>query len=54
MFSGQLAHPGTIPGAVESRLPLLAAKDVPRAGVLGRLRGAAQRLGSRAIAAVGS
>lgn len=44
----------TIPGAVESRLPLLAAVDVPRAGVLGRLRGAAQRLGSRAIVAVGN
>ncbi|HRO15197.1 MAG TPA: D-alanyl-D-alanine carboxypeptidase family protein [Paracoccus sp. (in: a-proteobacteria)] len=44
----------TIPGSVESRLPLLAAADVDRAGVVGRLQNAALRLGRRAIAAVGN
>ncbi|GLS81533.1 D-alanyl-D-alanine carboxypeptidase family protein [Paracoccus marinus] len=45
----------TIPGTEGARLPLLAASDVPRAGVVGRLQGAAMRLGRRAVdAAVGS
>ena len=45
----------TIPGTEGARLPLLAVSDVPRAGVVGRLQGAAMRLGRRAVdAAVGS
>ena len=43
----------TIPGTAGARLPLLAATDVPRAGVLGRMQGAAMRLGRRAIDAAG-
>lgn len=41
-----------IPGAGQSRLPLLAAEDVDRAGVVGRLQNAALRLGERAVHAV--
>lgn len=41
-----------IPGAGQSRLPLLAAEDVARAGVVGRLQSAATRLGQRAVQAV--
>ncbi len=44
----------TIPGAGESRVPLIAATDVAEAGFLGRMQGAAMRLGQKAIAAVGS
>ena len=40
-----------IPGAGQSRLPLLAADDVARAGVVGRLQNAAMRLGERAVQA---
>ncbi|SMO34850.1 D-alanyl-D-alanine carboxypeptidase family protein [Paracoccus laeviglucosivorans] len=40
-----------IPGAGQSRLPLLAAEDVARAGVFGRLQNAALRLGERAVQA---
>ena len=43
----------TIPGSVESRLPLLAANEVTRAGFVGRMQNAALRLGRRALAAVG-
>lgn len=43
----------TIPGAVESRLPLVAASDVAEAGVMGRLENAARRLGQRALSAIG-
>ncbi|MFT4014014.1 MAG: D-alanyl-D-alanine carboxypeptidase family protein [Paracoccus sp. (in: a-proteobacteria)] len=41
-----------IPGAGQSRLPLLAAEDIARAGVVGRLQNAAVRLGHRAVQAV--
>ncbi|WP_134678880.1 D-alanyl-D-alanine carboxypeptidase family protein [Paracoccus ravus] len=41
-----------IPGAGLSRLPLLAADDVGRAGVFGRLQNAASRLSQHAIQAV--
>lgn len=41
-----------IPGSGQSRLPLLAAEDVQRAGVVGRLQNAALRLGERAVQAV--
>lgn len=41
-----------IPGAGQSRLPLLAATDIARAGVVGRLQNAAARLGQRAVTAV--
>lgn len=41
-----------IPGAGQSRLPLLAADDVNRAGVVGRLQNAAVRLADRAVHAV--
>ena len=37
-----------IPGAGQSRLPLIAASDISRAGVLGRLQSAAVRLSQRA------
>ena len=37
-----------IPGAGQSRLPLIAATEISRAGVLGRLQSAAFRLGERA------
>ncbi|HWL58112.1 MAG TPA: D-alanyl-D-alanine carboxypeptidase family protein [Paracoccus sp. (in: a-proteobacteria)] len=40
-----------IPGAGQSRLPLIAASDVGRAGVFGRLQNAAERLGERAMKA---
>lgn len=43
----------TIPGSVESRLPLLAATEVTRAGFVGRMQNAALRLGQRALSAVG-
>lgn len=43
----------SVPGSVESRLPLVAATEVPRAGFVGRLQNAAMRLGQRAVAAVG-
>lgn len=43
----------TIPGSVESRLPLVAAEDVARAGFVGRLQNAALRLGRRAMSAAG-
>ena len=38
----------TLPGGVESRMPLIAAEDVAEAGMLGRLQGAVMRLGSMA------
>lgn len=41
-----------IPDAGESRMPLIAAADVEAAGIFGRLQGAAQRLGGRAISAI--
>lgn len=41
-----------IPEAGESRMPLIAASDVEAAGIFGRLQGAAQRLGSRAVSAI--
>ncbi|HRM73883.1 MAG TPA: D-alanyl-D-alanine carboxypeptidase family protein [Paracoccus sp. (in: a-proteobacteria)] len=41
-----------IPGAGQSRLPLYASADVPRAGVIGRLQSAAFRLGERAYQSV--
>ena len=44
----------SVPGSVESRLPLVAATEVPRAGFFGRLQNAAMRLGQRAVTAVGS
>ncbi|MBV0892403.1 D-alanyl-D-alanine carboxypeptidase [Paracoccus sp. Z118] len=44
----------TIPGTAGAKLPLLAATDVARAGVMGRLQSAAMRLGRRAIDAAGS
>lgn len=43
----------TIPGTAGARLALLAASDVARAGMVGRLQSAAMRLGRRAIDAVG-
>ncbi len=43
----------TVPGSVQSRLPLVAADDVPRAGFVGRMQNAAMRLGRQAAAAVG-
>ncbi|MBB1492413.1 D-alanyl-D-alanine carboxypeptidase [Paracoccus sp. MC1854] len=43
----------SVPGSVESRLPLVAATEVARAGFVGRLQNAAFRLGERAVAAVG-
>ena len=43
----------SVPGSVESRLPLVAATEVARAGFAGRLQNAAWRLGQRAMAAVG-
>jgi len=42
----------SVPGSVESRLPLVAATEVARAGFVGRLQNAAVRLGQRAVAAV--
>lgn len=44
----------SVPGSVESRLPLVAAEDVPRAGFVGRLQNAARRLGHRMLAAAGA
>ncbi|WP_313352662.1 D-alanyl-D-alanine carboxypeptidase family protein [Paracoccus sp. (in: a-proteobacteria)] len=41
-----------IPGAGQSRLPLFAASDVARTGVLGRMQSAAFRLGEKAVQAV--
>lgn len=41
-----------IPNAGEARMPLVTATDVERAGVIGRLQGAATRLGGQAIQAV--
>lgn len=43
----------SVPGSVESRLPLVTADGVTRAGFVGRLQNAAMRLGERAVAAVG-
>lgn len=43
----------SVPGSVESRLPLVTANGVTRAGFVGRLQNAAMRLGQRAVAAVG-
>lgn len=43
----------TIPGAGQARTPLIAGADVPEAGFVGRIRGAAERLANRAISAVG-
>ena len=42
-----------VPGSVQSRLPLVAAESVARAGFVGRVRNAALRLGRRALAAAG-
>lgn len=42
----------TIPGAGQSRMPLFAASDVARSGVLGRIQGAALRLGDKALHSV--
>ena len=44
----------SVPGSVESRLPLVAAEDVARAGFVGRLQNAARRLGQRVMAAAGA
>ncbi len=44
----------TIPGTGLSRMPLIAASDIDKAGVLGRLQGAAARLGRKALDATGS
>lgn len=44
----------SVPGSVQSRLPLVAADDVPRAGFIGRMQNAARRLGQRAFAAAGA
>ncbi|MDO5706442.1 MAG: D-alanyl-D-alanine carboxypeptidase family protein [Paracoccus sp. (in: a-proteobacteria)] len=43
----------TIPGGVQARTPLIAGAEVPEAGFMGRVRGAAQRLTQHAIAATG-
>lgn len=43
----------TVPGAVDARLPLLAAEDVGAAGVGRRLQDAALRLGQKALNAAG-
>lgn len=43
----------SVPGSVQSKLPLVAADDVARAGFIGRMQNAALRLGQRAVAAVG-
>ncbi|MDO5633079.1 MAG: D-alanyl-D-alanine carboxypeptidase family protein [Paracoccus sp. (in: a-proteobacteria)] len=43
----------TVPGAGEARTPLIAAADVPEAGFMGRVRGAAQRLVQRTAEATG-
>lgn len=64
VFSGPVEAPITagqklgelivrVPGSVESRLPLVAADDVARAGFVGRMQNAALRLGRRAMTAVG-
>ena len=53
-FAAMTEDPGeryvvvNIPGAGQSRLPLIAATEISRAGVLGRLQSAAFRLGERA------
>ena len=44
----------TIPGAGAAHTPLIAGADVPEAGVLGRIKGAAMRLGQKAMQATGS
>ena len=44
----------TIPGAGAARTPLIAAADVTEAGVVGRIKGAAMRLGQKAMQAAGS
>jgi len=41
-----------IPGTGQSRVPLLAASDVARTGVLGRMQSAAYRLGEKAVQAL--
>lgn len=43
----------TVPGAKDAVTPLIAAQDVPEAGFAGRLKGAAMRLGNKAIEATG-
>lgn len=43
-----------IPGTGEARTPLIAGVDVPEAGFLGRVKGAAMQLGQRAMEAAGS
>ena len=55
---GQGDHIGdlivNIPGVGDAKTPLIAASAVPEAGFLGRMRGAAMRLGQRAMEAAGS
>ena len=41
-----------VPGAGESRVPLIVSSDVEAAGVVGRMQGAAMRLGNRAVGAI--
>ena len=41
-----------VPGAGESRVPLIVSSDVEPAGVVGRMQGAAMRLGNRAVGAI--
>ena len=41
-----------VPGAGESRVPLIVSSDVEAAGVVGRMQGAAMRLGNRAVSAI--
>jgi serine-type D-Ala-D-Ala carboxypeptidase (penicillin-binding protein 5/6) len=43
----------TVPGAKDAVTPLISAQDVPEAGFAGRLKGAAMRLGNKAIEAAG-
>lgn len=43
----------TVPGAKDAVTPLIAAQDIPEAGFAGRLKGAAMRLGNKAIEATG-
>ena len=42
-----------VPGAKDAVTPLIAAQDIPEAGFAGRLKGAAMRLGNKAIEATG-
>ncbi|MCT4332666.1 D-alanyl-D-alanine carboxypeptidase [Paracoccus sp. YLB-12] len=43
----------TVPGAKDAVTPLIAAQDIPEAGFAGRLKGAAMRLGNKALEATG-